>query len=1089
MRHFLLLVLCCLSIGAQAQLFSFRNYSVEEGMTNSNATCFIQDQRGYIWIGTLGGGVNVFDGQTFHAYTSSEGLVGNEVRSILEDDQGRIWIGTNQGISMYDGYEFHTIGSEEGLQGSSVLCLLQDQSGAILAGTDDGGLNRIVPIGEILDIQSFDQSNGLSNNFIFDIREAPDGRIWLATFYGGIDIVEWTGNGFEVEWLKGNIDIPSELVICLEPDGGDGFWAGSYDHGIFHIEPGEGPKGYVVTEQYELTSFVGDNTVWDILLDNAGDLWIATNSKGLRKRSGNLILSLTDLNGLPNNQLLSLLQDSEGNLWIGTNGNGISQFRGEHFIHFTEETGFFLDQVYDIERKQDNTLVFGSYGSGVAVQTAPDSLNFEYINTGSGLPGNFVSSITVDTNDDLWIATEKGVAHYDGEYIEVYSEMTGLLSDVVNVIHADRMGVVWCGSKYGVSAMVGDRVLNLTTEEGLIDNTITHILEDSKGTMWFGTYGGLVSYDRMSLRTYDEMEGLTSKRINALGEDPNGNIWIATNGGGLFWLDVDSEDSIFIHPVSHPALSSNSYNALHFLNDTLLVAGFNRGFDLLSVHVDGEIARAKAYGKSDGFEGLETNWNALHEDGTGRMWFGTPAGATRFDPKLEPNVKHKPKIQIDVVKLFYRDVDWSEYGVDLSAWNQLPQGLQLNHKEKQLTFEFRAVHFSNPEKIRYQHFLEGSDGGWSPWRADAQITYPGLTPGAYTFHVVAMDGDGNRSEPATFEFVINPPWYRTLWFYALCVVAIGLLIYAYTQYREVQLKAEKEHLEKVVAERTAEVVQQKEVIELKNKDITDSITYARRIQEAILPKMENLDRYFAESMVLFMPKDIVSGDFYWFSERSGKVFFTASDCTGHGVPGAFMSMIGTAFLNESVNEKGLETPAEILDEVRKGVIVSLKQTGEEGQQKDGMDMALCAYSRKTNILEFAGANNSMYLIRKEGVEVQDMQGNTVEPNRSENGFSLFEFKANKMPVGYHSAGQIPFDLVQVKVEKNDIVYMFSDGYPDQFGGPKGKKFKYLALKRVMLEIATKTLPEQHEYLSKTILDWMGEEHEQIDDICVVGARI
>ncbi len=260
---------------------------------------------------------------------------------------------------------------------------------------------------------------------------------------------------------------------------------------------------------------------------------------------------------------------------------------------------------------------------------------------------------------------------------------------------------------------------------------------------------------------------------------------------------------------------------------------------------------------------------------------------------------------------------------------------------------------------------------------------------------------------------------------------------------------------------------QKKVIEGQNKDITDSIHYAEQIQRASLPKDEEVERLLPENFVLFKPKDIVSGDFYWLGEEAGKVFFAACDCTGHGVPGAFMSMMINALLSEAVNEKGITKPSLIFYEVRNGIIKSLKQTGAEGEQKDGMDAVLCMWDKANNKLEFAAAYNSLYLIRKD---------------------ELLETKGDKQPIGFYLGEQMPFTNHEIKLQKEDIIYIFSDGYADQFGGPGGKKFKSKPFRQLLVDVHKKDMAEQKAILEKTFEDWKGNL-EQVDDVLVMGIRI
>ncbi|MFI5164423.1 MAG: tetratricopeptide repeat protein [Bacteroidia bacterium] len=255
-----------------------------------------------------------------------------------------------------------------------------------------------------------------------------------------------------------------------------------------------------------------------------------------------------------------------------------------------------------------------------------------------------------------------------------------------------------------------------------------------------------------------------------------------------------------------------------------------------------------------------------------------------------------------------------------------------------------------------------------------------------------------------------------------------------------------------------------EEIEAKNKDIIDSINYARRIQNAILPGEDEIKKAFPGSFVLYKPKDVVSGDFYWFAERGNKKFIAAVDCTGHGVPGAFMSMIGSALLSEIVNEKNISEPGKILDALREGVIKALKQTGAEGENKDGMDIALCVMDG--NKLQFAGANNPLWIISKNECK---------------------EIKADKQPIGIHTQTKA-FTNHALDLKKGDNIYIFTDGYADQFGGEKGKKFKQKNLQQLLISISDKPLSEQKKIIDDTIENWKGNL-EQVDDILVIGIKV
>ena len=289
-----------------------------------------------------------------------------------------------------------------------------------------------------------------------------------------------------------------------------------------------------------------------------------------------------------------------------------------------------------------------------------------------------------------------------------------------------------------------------------------------------------------------------------------------------------------------------------------------------------------------------------------------------------------------------------------------------------------------------------------------------------------------------------------------------------TNYRTKKLEREKRVLENKVAERTAEVVQKNNELDEKNKEITASIRYAKRIQDAILPPDDFVRTCLPKTFVLYKPKDIVSGDFYWVSDKKDKVLFAAVDCTGHGVPGAFMSIVGHNLLEQIVTEHELTQPAAILDELNKSVSDTLRQSKVDESVKDGMDITLCCFDRTTNEIHFAGAFNPLFLIRNK---------------------ELTEIKGDKFPIGNLKIGeQKKFTNHTIQLQKGDTIYIFSDGYADQFGGPFGKKFKYKAFKQLLIDIQPLNMEEQQNALNKNIEEWKGNM-EQVDDILIIGTRL
>jgi serine phosphatase RsbU (regulator of sigma subunit)/TPR repeat protein len=303
------------------------------------------------------------------------------------------------------------------------------------------------------------------------------------------------------------------------------------------------------------------------------------------------------------------------------------------------------------------------------------------------------------------------------------------------------------------------------------------------------------------------------------------------------------------------------------------------------------------------------------------------------------------------------------------------------------------------------------------------------------------------------------------------LVAVMILFGLISSRRKNQKLAEsKLQIEKINADleqKNEEVIRQKDIIEQKNQSITDSIQYASRIQTAVLPPENFLNEWGFENFILFKPKDIVSGDFYWGVKKNEKAIIAAADCTGHGVPGAFMSMLGHAFLEEIVNTREIENAASILNILRDEIINTLRQKGTTGEARDGMDISLIILDLKEGKLDYAGANNPLYLIR-DG--------------------KLTKYLADRMPIGIHFISLTPFTNQTIELRKGDYLYMFSDGYADQFGGPKGKKFMYKPFQDMVLRNHTKPMETQKEILNTTFEKWKGDR-EQVDDVMVIGIRL
>jgi serine phosphatase RsbU (regulator of sigma subunit) len=469
----------------------------------------------------------------------------------------------------------------------------------------------------------------------------------------------------------------------------------------------------------------------------------------------------------------------------------------------------------------------------------------------------------------------------------------------------------------------------------------------------------------------------------------------------------------------------------------------------------------KNYDVADGLQNYEFNLGASHRSESGELFFGGIDGLNAFYPdSIEVN-RTIPQVVVTSFEILSPE---GNRFINIDRDDEIV----LNHFENSISIEFAALDFTRPGKNKYSYVLEGLEDKWIAPGNRRIANYSRIPPGNYTFRVRGSNNDDIWNEEGfTFRLVILSPWWQTPWAYVFYSLAITSFIYLLIFYSTRRLR----HANIVLREKelaSLEISRQKEELTLKNKNITDSINYAKRIQVAMMPDYRHLSRLFPESFIYYNPKDIVSGDFYWVSQVNDKVFLAVIDCTGHGVAGAFMSIIGFELIRNILNVKGIEHPSEILNILNEDFSGIFRQGNEiDISFRDGMDIAFCVIDKKKGVLEFAGAFSPMYLVREN---------------------KIIEIKGNRFSVGLMN------DLVDerfrnhsMKLHRDDVIYLFSDGYPDQFGGDDGKKFKYRRFRHLLLNIHSQPASRQRELLGQSITEWMGD-NEQVDDILVMGIK-
>jgi serine phosphatase RsbU (regulator of sigma subunit) len=384
----------------------------------------------------------------------------------------------------------------------------------------------------------------------------------------------------------------------------------------------------------------------------------------------------------------------------------------------------------------------------------------------------------------------------------------------------------------------------------------------------------------------------------------------------------------------------------------------------------------------------------------------------------------------------------------------------FNRGDNVVYFDIVAPAYLKQNTTQYQYKVNKLMNKWSPWSIRTSYNLPIPVAGDYILEVRAKDIWGNIGQIETINFTIKAPFTRTPLFFILLGSLVFLILFLIVRFREGQLQKTNKILEQKVKERTAEIAAQKE-------EITSSIEYASRIQMAMLPEKSHFSSCFPDHFIIFKPRDIVSGDFYWIGENEKSIFFTVADCTGHGVPGAFMSTLGISTLNEIITNNSELHANTVLGLLRNKIKISLHQTGKEGEAADGMDIAFCVLDKNRKTLQYSGAYNPLFVFQ-------------------DNAFK--EYRADRMPIGIYYGEKDVFTNYEINVKKGDIVYIFSDGFVDQFGGPDCVKYKSAKLKKLLLDIYHKPMSEQRKLLEAEFENWKGSA-DQVDDITIIGIRI
>ncbi len=1046
LKKLLFIFLCIVTLSQlSAQDYNFKHYGQKQGLANANIKCIFQDSYGFLWFATQGGGISKFDGKSFTNYDKQDGLVGNDVICITEDEHNSIWIGTVDGVSKYDRKKFTNYTIDNGLKENKVFHIFCDGSKTWIS-TFGGG----IAILENEKFTYFNTTNGLSSDKVFSVFKDKGGKYWIGTSKGGINL--YNGKSFTI--IKESKNFNSASAFCFHESTDGKIWIGTPGKGVFFIENN-------LFHQVDIP-LIKTDYISKIVEDKQHNIWCAT-EHGLVKIYKNLSYKIFNKdNGLAGVDISSVICDYEGEIWVSCFGNGVYKLTNEALSVYTKQHGLNDNRVIAFCKNDEGFLFsttsgLNNFKNGIIEPVSLPKELTEDIITALFLEGKTLYAGT--QNKGLFVLTESSKNNYTItkhinkiDTVDLKTIVTSIQKNE-NIIWVSLYGTGIIKIKNGEFSLYSKENKQLPTNDVMC---IYSILDD----LWIGTIGeGVLRLNTTTniMKHFSKKEGFTSTNVFSINE-LNKQIIIGSIDEGLFIFNKNK----FTNISKKNGLLSNSINVIQKSIDNNLWIGTDLGINKITLNPDFSLKSIKAYTDEDGLKSSAIEQNASIEQ-NGFIYFGTGEGLVSYNAKEDIVSDVKPKVLISELLLKYSKIDSTKVKFDSLSKLNLPINPVFNYKQNDITFKFKAL---STQTTNYQFLLEGYDKDWSPVQTNNEAVFTNLSPGKYIFKLKAINKYNIESEILEYAFEITPPFYMRWWFFVLSIATIIASIFSFIKYRTHKLIKEKQVLEAKVTERTSELKSANLNLNMAIEEIKDSINYAERIQSSILPNINVIKEHLPNGFILFKPRDVVSGDFYWFNQVEGKSFFACVDCTGHGVPGAFMSMIGNSILNEIILTKKITSPSAILSSLNRSIFKVLKQNTSES--RDGMDMALCMINPKNNTLTYSGANRELLLIR--------------------NG-ELIEYKPTKNAIGGFTDSNTIFKETVIDIQPNDLFYMTTDGYADQFGGEKGKKLMTKNFKDFLLQIHTLQMPVQQDELDKKIQSWMGNAHAQVDDILVIGIKL
>jgi serine phosphatase RsbU (regulator of sigma subunit) len=1083
LKYIALIYLLLTSLFSHAQpptLPLITNFSPKEYNAHAQNFGVVQDARGVLYFANVSG-ILQFDGANWTKYpTTLNGLS----LSIGIDNNGTVYAG---GIGEFGKLAIDSVGQ---YQFESLSADLPDSL------QDFNNVWNVDVLGDkvyfntmkyIFVLQNGQLSHVSAKNTI--LRSfTVNGEIW----YQDKDVGLFRLDGLDPDFLPRSEFFAEMSVSGIIPYKDHQFLVATRDSGLYFYSPHLADTSVIIPFDNALNAELKQAKPYGTTRLETNQIAINTLQDGVFILSEDLELNvhLSRAEGLQNETVIGLFEDRNGHLWLGTD-NGISFVALNNALSYAQEGDRYNGAMQAITTHQGDLYLSTIQGVYRFADVAAPTTNagFERV---QGIPGQCFDFLSID--GDLLVASPN-----------IYT-VNGLSSEPL----LEFQSRVFCEVKQDP--------ITPTVLVGGADGLVLIQKENGRWNEWFRIED-----------LPDEVQDITQEyKVFNAGQDSL-YFWISTWSKGTLLLSFDKSlegynlrsmaDSAQAMPhgqVTHFQLNNTTYFATaggthvydadsnKFVRDYLFFPDGNEFIFKVQEDEKGEIWASNGsqiyhFIEQNGRYNIDTvpfmsvdigAITALYKDLDGNLWVGGDNALINYRQELAKNNSFEEyncliRRVIQGADSLMFGGEFSENGLPVSTQTALGRPM-LVYGQNSLSFEFSTTYYEHRDKIKFAHQLVGYEEDFSAWTSESKAVYTNLPEGDYTFRVKATNVYTVESNVAEYSFTVLPPWYRTWWAYALYVFAAATVFLIGIKINARRLTREKANLEEQVLQRTLEldeknqalqeineeILLQKALVEEKNRDITDSILYAEKMQQAILTGDDYLKSILPEHFLFYQPKSILSGDFYWAyglkneAGETDRVIYATVDCTGHGVPGALMSMIGSALLNEIVIEMRQTEVDKVLNELRSQIIKAFSQTGAVGESQDGMDMAICMWDKTRNVMEFAGAKNQLYHVR--------------------NG-TLTEYKGDSQPIGYYPELR-PFKKQIIDLEEGDTVYTFSDGFVDQFGGQNEKKFLSANFRKLLISVADLGVKEQKVKIVEAFNAWKGDI-EQVDDVCVIGVRI